>query len=73
MDEHLEKATEFYEGIRILKQDGWEMLISFIISSNNRIPMIQKAINNDSREFGTYIGEYNKSKNIMLSNSRTIK
>ena len=42
MDEHLEKATEFGEGIRILKQDGWEMLISFIISSNNRIPMIQK-------------------------------
>ena len=59
MDEHLEKATEFGEGIRILKQDGWEMLISFIISSNNRIPMIQKAINNLSREFGTYIGEYN--------------
>lgn len=65
MDEHLEKATEFGEGIRILKQDGWEMLISFIISSNNRIPMIQKAINNLSREFGTYIGEY-KKKNIML-------
>ena len=59
MDEHLEKATEFGDGIRILKQDGWEMLISFIISSNNRIPMIQKAINNLSREFGTYIGEYN--------------
>ena len=59
MDEYLEKATEFGDGIRILKQDGWEMLISFIISSNNRIPMIQKAINNLSREFGTYIGEYN--------------
>ena len=58
MDEHLEKATEFGEGIRILKQDGWEMLISFIISANNRIPMIQRAINNLSKNFGTYIGEY---------------
>ena len=46
MDEHLEKSDRIGEGIRILKQDGWEMLISFIISSNNRIPMIQKAINN---------------------------
>lgn len=58
MDQYLEKATEFGEGIRILKQDGWEMLISFIISANNRIPMIQRAINNLSRNFGTYIGEY---------------
>lgn len=51
MDEYLEKATEFGEGIRILKQDGWEMLISFIISANNRIPMIQRAINNLSKNF----------------------
>ena len=50
MDEYLEKATEFGEGIRILKQDGWEMLISFIISANNRIPMIQRAINNLSKK-----------------------
>lgn len=58
MDEYLEKATEFGWGIRLLKQDPWEMIISFIISSNNRIPMIQKAIANLSREYGTYIGEY---------------
>ena len=57
-EEILDKATEFGEGIRILKQDGWEMLISFIISSNNRIPMIQRAINNLSKNFGTHIGEY---------------
>lgn len=60
MDEYLEKATEFGWGIRILRQDPWEMLISFIISSNNRIPMIQKAIANLSREYGTYIGQYNE-------------
>ena len=58
MDEHLDKATDFGWGIRILKQDGWEMLISFIISSNNRIPMIQKAIENLSRKYGKYIGNY---------------
>jgi len=58
MDEYLDKATDFGWGIRILKQDGWEMLISFIISSNNRIPMIQKAIENLSRNYGKHIGNY---------------
>lgn len=58
MDEYLEKATEFGWGIRLLRQDPWEMIISFIISSNNRIPMIQKAIKILSREYGTYIGSY---------------
>ena len=58
MDENLKKAVEFGPGIRILKQDGWEMLISFIISSNNRIPMIQRAINNISERYGRKIGTY---------------
>lgn len=58
MDEYLDRACEFGWGIRILQQDGWEMLVSFIISSNNRIPMIQKAIENLSRNYGKFIGEY---------------
>lgn len=62
MDEYLEKATEFGTGIRILQQDGWEMLISFIISANNRIPMIQRAINNLSERYGKFIGEYRGKK-----------
>ena len=62
MDEYLEKATEFGRGIRILQQDGWEMLISFIISANNRIPMIQRAINNLSQKYGKFICEYKGKK-----------
>lgn len=62
MDEYLEKATEFGRGIRILQQDGWEMMISFIISANNRIPMIQKAINNLSQRYGQFIQEYRGKK-----------
>ena len=62
MDEYLDKATEFGDGIRILQQDGWEMLVSFIISANNRIPMIQRAINNLSERYGKYIGEYKGKK-----------
>lgn len=61
-DENLNKAVDFGWGIRILQQDGWEMLISFIISSNNRIPMIQRAISNISQKYGNEIGEYNGKK-----------
>lgn len=57
-DENLKAAVEFGQGIRILSQDPWEMLISFIISSNNRIPMIQRAINNISEKYGEDLGEY---------------
>lgn len=52
-DELLKKAVEFGEGIRILKQDPFEMLISFITSANNRIPMIKRAIENISKTYGS--------------------
>jgi|SRR3712207_1722126 len=57
-DENLRAATDFGQGIRILQQDAWEMLISFIISSNNRIPMIQRAINNISESYGHKLGDF---------------
>lgn len=50
--DHLDQAIEFGNGLRMLNQDPFEMIISFIISSNNRIPMIKKAINNISEKFG---------------------
>lgn len=54
-DEILKKAVDFAPGIRILNQDRFECLISFIISQNNRIPMIKKVINNISKMYGKYI------------------
>ncbi|SHH38998.1 DNA-3-methyladenine glycosylase family protein [Tepidibacter thalassicus] len=62
IDNYLEKAVEFGGGIRILNQDEWEILISFIISANNRIPMIKKAIENLSKNYGEYIGEFRDKK-----------
>lgn len=43
-DETLSKACEFAGGIRLLRQDSWECLISFIISQNNNIPRIKGII-----------------------------
>jgi N-glycosylase/DNA lyase len=51
-DSVLEKATKFGNGIRILNQDEWETLISFIISANNRIPMIKRAVSRISERWG---------------------
>ena len=51
-DEHMSRAIKFGHGIRILKQDIWEVLISFIISANNRIPMIMKTVAAISELYG---------------------
>lgn len=54
-DPILEEAIKFGEGIRLLKQDPFEIIISFIISANNRIPMIKKVISNISEAWGNPI------------------
>ncbi len=43
-DPIMREAIETGYGIRILRQDFWEMLISFIISANNMIPRIMKTV-----------------------------
>lgn len=43
-DETLAEACRFASGIRILRQDAWETLCSFIISQNNNIPRIKGII-----------------------------
>lgn len=45
-------------GIRILKQDLFEMLIAFIISANNNIKRIQMILNRIREKFGTNMGDY---------------
>lgn len=54
-DELLRKSVEFGYGIRILNQDPFEMLISFIISARNSIPSIMKTIKKISQKWGTPI------------------
>lgn len=51
-DKLLKKSVDFGYGIRILKQEPFEILLSFIISANNRIPMIKRAIENISKKAG---------------------
>lgn len=55
IDENLKIATKFGSGIRILRQDLWETIISFIISANNNIPRIKKIIERLSFNYGEKI------------------
>ena len=56
-DEVMKNATEYGKGIRILNQDKFETIISFIISANNQIPRIKKSIEKISEMYGDYLGE----------------
>ena len=58
-DPVMSDAIAFAPGIRVLNQDPWEMIVSFIISQNNRIPQIKKVINNISKRYGTKINGLN--------------
>lgn len=59
-DKTLKTAASYGSGIRILRQDFFEALISFIISANNNIPRIQGIIGRLCRIYGksvSYNGE----------------
>ena len=56
-DSIMQAAVNFAPGIRILQQDPWEMIISFIISQNNRIPQIKRVIANICKAYGTPLAD----------------
>lgn len=55
-DSYLNRAITEYSGIRILKQDEWEALCSFIISQNNNIPRIKGIVERLCATFGDDLG-----------------
>jgi len=61
IDENMKTSIEYGQGIRILNQDLWETIISFIISANNNIPRIKGIIERLSEKYGNEI-EYNGKK-----------
>ena len=55
IDNYMKESIEFGYGIRILNQDLWETIISFIISANNNIPRIKGIIERISYKYGRKI------------------
>ena len=54
----LKSASQYGSGIRILNQEPWETLCSFIISQNNNIPRIKGIIDRLCENFGEKNGDY---------------
>lgn len=61
-DPFLQKAIMAGGGIRILRQDLWEMVVTFVISQRNNIPRIRKAVDILCQTFGTFLGEIDGQK-----------
>ena len=58
--EHMKRAVEYGKGIRILRQEPIEAIISFIISQNNNIPRIKKIIASICAKYGHTISLLDK-------------
>lgn len=56
-DSYLCTASEEYYGIRVLNQEPWEALCSFIISQNNNIPRIKGIVERLCESFGNDLGD----------------
>ncbi len=54
-DPHAKRCAEYGSGIRILRQEPWETVCSFIVSQNNNIPRIKKIIETLCERFGEKI------------------
>ncbi len=52
-DPALLRAMGKYPGLRILRQDPWEMLVSYICSANNSIPNIQRCVESIAEKYGS--------------------
>lgn len=55
IDDNMKTSIEYGKGIRILNQELWETIISFIISANNNIPRIKGIIERLSKKHGKKI------------------
>jgi N-glycosylase/DNA lyase len=54
-DETITKAIERFYGLRLIRQDRWECLASFVLATNTNIPRIQKMVSDISTMYGRKI------------------
>ena len=59
-DKTVKKAVKEYEGLRIFRQDPFQCMISFIISSNSNIQKIKSSLEKINKKFGTQVKIQNK-------------
>lgn len=72
-DSFLRPAIEYGSGIRIINNDPYEMIISFIISANNNIGRIKKSIEYICTYFGNNMGDYYAFPTLAQLKTATVK
>lgn len=70
-DETIKNAVKKYPGLRIIKQDPFQCLISFIVSSNSNIQKIKTNLENISQKFGEKV-EYKNQEFFLFPNANTL-
>lgn len=56
-DHRVDEAFQRYPGLRILSQDPWETLISFVISQVSNVPRISKTVETLATHYGDHLGD----------------
>ncbi len=56
-DRYIKEAIQRYRGLRLIRQEPWECMISYMLATASSIPTIKKRISLLSRMFGDEIGE----------------
>ncbi len=56
-DRYIREAIQRYRGLRLIRQEPWECMISYMLATASSIPTIKKRISLLSRMFGDKIGE----------------
>ncbi|MEK0339428.1 MAG: DNA glycosylase, partial [Nitrosopumilus sp.] len=70
-DNTTRKAIKKYPGLRILKQDPFQCLISFIVSSNSNIQKIKTSLEKISKKFGTMV-EFENQEFFVFPNPKNL-
>ncbi len=56
-DPAVDAAFESYPGLRLLRQDPWETLVSFVISQVSNVPRISKTVESLAMHYGDHLGD----------------
>lgn len=59
-DHSISEVIDYSSGLKMIKQDPFETIIEYIISANNRVPQIAKAVNNIATKYGKKVLFNNK-------------
>lgn len=83
LDKKIESAVKFSNGLRMIHQDPFETIISYIISQNNRVPSIANSLNLIAHKYGDRVifegneyylfPSYERLKNVSIMDYRMCK